>query len=274
MDTKTCTKCGEMKVLDEFYLSPRSKPNAECKVCAKARSRAAALNNPDKTAANQKYFHEVHPEMRAEYSKRCNSKPGVREKRQLVQNAWRRANPEMRRVAEARQRVAHPGRYKAKSARYYIAHQDEVKVRSQQYAKAHPEEKRAQSAAYYVANKDKWAERDYNWQKLFPEKHAAKQAKRRANKFDASPAWANEFFIEEAYHLAKLRTKVTGFKWHVDHIVPLKSKLVCGLHVETNLRVIPAVENISKSNRYWPGMPVNTHDPKTHLKGSNTNATL
>lgn len=88
-----------------------------------------------------------------------------------------------------------------------------------------------------------------------PDKVTAKCSRRRATKLQATPDWGIAFFIEEAYALAKLREQVVGGKWHVDHIVPLKSKLVCGLHVEHNLRVIPAQHNISKGNKYWPDMP-------------------
>lgn len=77
----------------------------------------------------------------------------------------------------------------------------------------------------------------------------------RARKKNAFPKWANKFFIEEAYDLARRRSAATGIEWDVDHIVTLKSPLVCGLHVEHNLRVIPAVLNQQKKNRWWPDMP-------------------
>lgn len=93
------------------------------------------------------------------------------------------------------------------------------------------------------------------WYQKNPTKHLAATRARQAGIKTASVKWRNNFYIEEAYDLARRRTRATGFAWHVDHIVPLKSKLVCGLHCEQNIRVVPSGENIRKSNTTWPGMP-------------------
>jgi len=79
--------------------------------------------------------------------------------------------------------------------------------------------------------------------------------KRVARKLHATPAWADQTAITAVYALAEKMTKDTGVKYHVDHIIPLCSRIVQGLHCEHNLQILSASENISKGNRHWPDMP-------------------
>ena len=78
-------------------------------------------------------------------------------------------------------------------------------------------------------------------------------AKQRAAKKQAVAPWANLEKIKQIYKKAEELTRQNGIGYHVDHIYPLTSKYMCGVHVETNLQILTAEENIAKSNRTWPG---------------------
>lgn len=76
-------------------------------------------------------------------------------------------------------------------------------------------------------------------------------ALRRAAKIKATPEWLTREQKEQIkliYSEAKFKTKEDGLLRHVDHVVPLKSKKVCGLHVPWNLQILLAQENMKKSN--------------------------
>lgn len=98
----------------------------------------------------------------------------------------------------------------------------------------------AKNAEYYRANKPAMN---------------ANRSKKRAARRKATPPWANHSEILKFYELAARLTIETGFSYHVDHIVPITSPLVCGLHWEGNLQVLRGDANMRKGNRVWPDMP-------------------
>lgn len=65
-----------------------------------------------------------------------------------------------------------------------------------------------------------------------------------------TPPWADQKAIEAIYADCRRVSAETGELHHVDHELPLRGRLVSGLHVETNLRVLPAGENMRKTNRF------------------------
>jgi len=73
-------------------------------------------------------------------------------------------------------------------------------------------------------------------------KMRSRVSKRRAIKLKAIPKWCNLNRIKEIY-------KNCPKGYHVDHIVPLQGKNVCGLHVENNLQYLTAEQNIIKGNK-------------------------
>lgn len=80
--------------------------------------------------------------------------------------------------------------------------------------------------------------------------YIAKDAKRRAWKLKATTAWGQEG-VENFYKKAKeLEAMNPLVKYHVDHIVPLVNKNVCGLHNKFNLQILTEIENKRKGNAW------------------------
>jgi len=98
-------------------------------------------------------------------------------------------------------------------------------------------------------NPDKNREIKARWQKDNPENTNSKASRYRARKLKATPSWATQQEIQDAYMVAQIYTEISGIPHHVDHIVPLQGKNVCGLHWHENLQVIPGKENQMKSNK-------------------------
>ncbi len=104
--------------------------------------------------------------------------------------------------------------------------------------------------ANYLKNKDKqlaqckqWRENNRALRKHYKEQRLEAEANR-------TPSWANMERMNGIYKLAKYLSRKYGRDIHVDHEIPLRGALVSGLHVEDNLQLMYAEDNLSKSNRY------------------------
>lgn len=144
---------------------------------------------------------------------------------------------------------------------------DHIKEYKKEYEKAHPEQKSNDGKRYRAKSREKIAEKRkiYDLQnkerkRLYDKEYRSKnkprlsanKRNRELRKSESSPKWLTKFdldYIKHIYIQSKELEKLDGIKRHVDHIVPLISDLVCGLHVPWNLQILPASENMSKKNK-------------------------
>ena len=141
-----------------------------------------------------------------------------------------------------------------RARQHYLDNQDQKKEHAKKWREDNREQHRAYSSKWNQENKDAYYVRLAQWYKDNPEKRAYYKAKRKAAKLKRTPEWLSEFDllkIKCIYQVAAMRNAESDTEWHVDHIVPLQGTNVSGLHVPWNLRVIPAAENIRKSNKFY-----------------------
>ena len=257
--------------VSERYVSGRS-----CVACVAARAAEAAKSNPAAARAKHNRWKAANPEAFAESVARSQKKlAAITRVRRLEQYAadptkvleasrrwraanaekaqasgakWRRNNPD--KLVEAGRRAAvdrkaNPTKYAASDRRAYLANPARAKEISRLSRERDPERVRRVHLQWNLDNPGKKAAITAAWQRNNPGKVRFYAANRRAKKLLATPAWltADQLNdIELIYASAKPGE-------HVDHLVPLVSKIVCGLHVAWNLAAVPALANGRKSNK-------------------------
>lgn len=176
----------------------------------------------------------------------------------------RQADPErfraISRRSQARSYATNPDKHKKRSKAWYQGNKERAAAYHKAYRAKHREKKRAYFRVYYIRHAENLKARAKElgpaWVAKNPDKVCARSNRHRAAKIRAIPAWADHLAIAAVYRVCAATSRSTGIPHHVDHIVPLQSKAVCGLHVADNLQIIVGRENQSKGARYWPDMPI------------------
>lgn len=151
--------------------------------------------------------------------------------------AWRQQNAEAQNKRIKSYRAANPDKVSAWNRTAHQKKGEGYRERQKARLAEDPEIRRGYAKRARENNRD--------W-------YAAYSAANRAYRRQAMPAWADKRAIRLIYREALRLTEATGIQHHVDHVIPLRGKNVCGLHVESNLQIITAEENRRKHNTWCP----------------------
>lgn len=144
---------------------------------------------------------------------------------------------------------------KLQKAIYSKANSKKAVLRSTEWSKNNREQSRAIKTKWRINNSEKMNDIRKEWSKNNPEYLVFNCRKYQVSKLNAIPKWANNKNILAIYKESRRLSLETGIQHHVDHIVPITSDIVCGLHCEANLQILTFSENIKKGNRHWEDMP-------------------
>ena len=157
---------------------------------------------------------------------------------------WSSDNKDKRRKYVRDFKARNPEKIKQESQEYYAKNREDILARNKEWSDNNP---------------DKVLKLRQNWTKRNPHYYTI-TGRIRKNHIDkhCTPPWVDESHMEkikDIYKSARASSEFHEISFHVDHIEPLKGvnekgeHVSCGLHVWWNLRSIPAVENLKKSNK-------------------------
>lgn len=145
-----------------------------------------------------------------------------------------------------------PDKIRTNRRRFNANNPEKNRARVKRWLQANPEKARAYRKRYSAEKREIVREYKRRWKERNPDKRNAARVHYLASKINATPSWLSseqKFRIGFFYTLAKFFTWLTGIKFEVDHVEPLRGKDICGLHVPWNLQILPAEINNLKGNR-------------------------
>lgn len=148
--------------------------------------------------------------------------------------------------------LKHREKYIARAQKVYEENKAAKREYDREYRRKNADKLLALKAIWREKNAEKVRDIKSSYKKRNPHMGRADAMKRHARKKNAEPKWLTESQKVEILAIYEEASKRPGGPWHVDHIVPLAGKTVCGLHVPWNLRIITVHENVVKHNKLIP----------------------
>lgn len=221
--SQVCRTCGLEKAIEEYHSNKSNVTghSYQCKTCANGGREKRRLANIEGQSAYWANHYLKHREEKKEAARR-----------------YYHENHDICRQRQAQWYIENKETHRQSGRAWNEANAKYIRIKKQLWRMENIEEARANRRRHYVDNKHMYI---------------ANGAKRRAGTIRATPPWVDFDAIKEIYRKSEELTRTTGVKHCVDHIIPLNHKLVCGLHVETNLQILTDAENTAKSNYFKPG---------------------
>lgn len=186
----------------------------------------------------------------ASFSKRSRSNDGLQNQCKQCKSAYYGENKERQNANTKAWYQENKERHRELTSRRYQDNKESESAKRKARYQQNKDKENATNNAWYEANRDKKLAKGREWYSNNKALVNASTTKRRLAKLQRTPPWADMSAIAEFYVEAKRLEELTGIQFHVDHIVPLQGELVSGLHVPANLQLLPAHENLSKSNSF------------------------
>lgn len=223
LNSKACTKCGCVKPVSEFHKSSGKQGGfaSRCKTCCTEYQKSYGKIQSLVSVAPH---HKLCP--------RCNiTKPAA----EFFPNSVRKDQLSV---------------YCKDCQRAYLKEKSYDKKRWAKMSDTESERNRKYRDANSAQLREKWRENSIAKRERNPGAIRSNNIARKYSQKKATPPWADMSKVNAFYKEARRLEALDGIKRNVDHIVPIHHPLVCGLHVEHNLQVLTASENMSKHNKF------------------------
>ena len=155
-----------------------------------------------------------------------------------------------RKAYDAKRRKNNKETFKAWRKAYRTNNREAVNASHARYRANNKETVKTRNSQYYIDNKAVRQAYDAAWCKLNPDKVAKNNSHRKRKLEQATPMWSEVEAIKLVYLKRNEYRKLYGILYEVDHIIPIDSDTVCGLHVLANLQLLDKSLNSSKTNTY------------------------